>query len=142
MNSKSALRRLIDLPGIADLELKALMKRDFAEPEARAEYPELDECSAKLFGLTADEAEAVPRPAGWDGIEHQPVATQVAAFEEAGWDVTDDKRRPLRTLGHFSQQLWLAVRGVAGELPFQPDDDRPEAWVSTLAAEAAKFRRR
>lgn len=142
MNSKSALRRLIELPGIADLELKALMKRDFAEPEARAEYPELDECSAKLFGLTADEAEAVPRPAGWDGIEHQPVATQVAAFEEAGWDVTDDKRRPLRTLGHFSQQLWLAVRGVAGELPFQPDDDRPEAWVSTLAAEAAKFRRR
>ena len=36
-----------------------------------------------------------------------------AAFEDAGWDVTDDKRRPLRVLGHFSGPLWLAVRGVA-----------------------------
>jgi hypothetical protein len=136
------LRRLIDLPGIDDLELKALMKRDFAEPEARAEYPELDEWSRMVFGLTADEAEAVPRPADWDGLEHRPIAEQVAAFEAAGWDVTDNKRRPLRTLGHFNQQLWLAVRGVAGELPFQPDDNKPEAWVSSLAAEAAKFRKR
>jgi len=40
-----------------------------------------------------------------------------AAFEAAGWDVTDDKRRPLRVLGHFSAPMWLAVRGVAGALP-------------------------
>ena len=64
------------------------------------------------------------------------------AFEDAGWDVTDNKRRPLRVLGHFNQQLWLALRGVAGELPFQPDDAKPEAWVSALAAEAARFRKR
>lgn len=142
MFNRSALRRLIDLPGVADLEFKAVMKRDFAEPEARAEFPELDACSRSLFGLTADEAEAVARPAGWDGIETQPVAKQVFAFEDAGWDVTDDKRRPLRILGHFNQQLWLALRGVAGELPFQADDDQPERWVSNLAAEAARFRKR
>jgi len=142
MSRKPTLRRLLDLPGIADLELKALMKRDFAAPEARAEFPELDDCSRALFGLTADEAEATPRPADWDGIEHRPAGEQVFAFEDAGWDITDDKRRPLRTLHHFNQQLWLAVRGVAGHLPFQPEDDGPEPWVSALAAETAKFRRR
>jgi len=142
MSSRPALRRLIDLPGVADLEFKAVMKREFAEPQARTEFPELDDCSRALFGLTADEAEAVARPAGWDGIESQPIQKQVFAFEDAGWDVTDDKRRPMRILGHFNQQLWLALRGVAGELPFQPDDDAPERWVSNLAAEAARFRKR
>jgi len=140
----SKLRRLIELPGVAQLEFKAVMKREFAEPQARAEHPELDECSTKIFGLTADEAEAAPRPAGWDGIETKPIQAQVDAFEDAGWDVTDDKRRPLRTLGHWNQQLWLAVRGVAGTLPFQPDeDDRPDKdWGASLAADAKRFKKR
>ncbi|HEY1448768.1 MAG TPA: hypothetical protein VGF33_09540, partial [Caulobacteraceae bacterium] len=120
-NRPDALRRLIDLPGVSDLEYRALLKRDFAEPQARAEFPEIDACSRALFGLTADEAEAVARPKGWDDIECKALAVQTAAFEAEGWDVTDDKRRPLRMLGHFSGPLWLAVRGVAGTLPFQPD---------------------
>ena len=140
--SRPVLRRLIDLPGVADLEFRAVMKRDFAEPEARAEHPELDECSMALFGITADQAEAVERPAGWDKPERLSPAAQADAFEAEGWDVTDDKRRPLRTLGHFNQQLWLALRGVAGSLPFQADDDKPERWVASLAAEAARFRKR
>jgi hypothetical protein len=142
MSSRPALRRLIDLPGLADLEFRAVMKRDFAEPEARIDFPELDACSRALFGLTADEAEAAPRPAGWDGVETWPVPKQVFAFEDAGWDVTDDKRRPLRILGHFNQQLWLALRGVAGQLPFQAQAAQPERWASDLAAEAARFRKR
>ena len=143
MTSKPVLRRLIDLPGVADLEFKAVMKRDFAEPEARADFPGLDACSMALFGITADQAEAHPKPADWDNIEAAPIPKQVFAFEDAGWDVTDDKRRPLRILGHFNQQLWLAIRGVAGTLPFAPDDDdKPQAWVSALAADAAKFRKR
>ena len=137
-----ALRRLIDLPGVTDLEYRALLKREFAEPEARAEHPEIDECSMKNFGLTADQAEDQPRPAGWDGVERLPVAAQVAAFEAEGWDVTDDKRRPLRTFGHFNQQLWLAMRGVAGSLPFQPEDNRPDPWATSLAADAQRFRKR
>ena len=136
------LRRLIDLPGMRDLEFRAVMKRDFAEPEARAAFPEIDACVSALFGLTADDAEAVARPADWDGIEDKAAALQVAAFEATGWDVTDDKRRPLRVLGHFSGPLWLAVRGVAGSLPFQAESDQPERWVSNLAAEAARFRKR
>lgn len=140
--AKPDLRRLIDLPGVADLEFKAVMKREFAEPEARAEHPELDEVSTKLFGLTADQAEAVERPADWDWPERKPPSAQVFAFEDAGWDVTDDKRRPLRILGHFNQQLWLAIRGVAGALPFLAEDHKPEGWVSSLEAEAARFRKR
>jgi hypothetical protein len=140
--TQPALRRLIDLPGVADLEFRAVMKRDFAEPEARAEFPELDDCSRTLFGLTADDAEAVTRPTDWDRAERLPVPQQVLAFEAEGWDVTDDKRRPLRILGHFNQQLWLAIRGVAGELPFQPEDTTPDPWGASLAAEAKRFRRR
>ncbi|MDB5442504.1 MAG: hypothetical protein JWP73_880 [Phenylobacterium sp.] len=137
------LRRLIQLPGIAALEFKAVMKREFAEPEARAEHPQIDACSKVLFGLTADEAQATPRPAGWDDVETLPIADQVAAFEAAGWDVTDDKRRPLRILLHFNQQLWLALRGVAGELPFQaPPPDVPDRWAADLAAEAKRFKKR
>ena len=139
------LRRLIDLPGVADLEFRAVMKREFAEPQARTEHPELDECSLAIFGLTADQAEEAPRPAGWDDIETAPVQKQVFAFEDAGWDVTDDKRRPLRTFGHWNQQLWLAIRGVAGTLPFQPDDDdhRPDKdWGASLAADAKRFKKR
>jgi hypothetical protein len=142
MTSKPPLRRLIDLPGVADLELKAVMKREFAEPEARAEHPEIDACSTALFGLTADEADEVERPAGWDNIELKPPAAQVFAFEDAGWDVLDDKRRPLRVLGHFSAPLWLAIRGVAGELPFRGESTEPERWVSKLEAEAKRFRKR
>jgi hypothetical protein len=137
------LRRLIDLPGMAELERKALMKPAYAAEESRAEFPEIDQCSFALFGLTADQTEEVPRPAGWDRIERKPIAQQVAAFEAAGWDVTDDKRRPLRMLGQFNQQLWLAIRGVAGELPFVPEPAaQADPWAVGMAAEAARFKKR
>jgi hypothetical protein len=138
----SPLRRLIDLPGVKDLEYKALMKPRMAEPDARPEFPELDAVSMEVFGLTADQAEATPRPEGWDRIERKPVKDQVLAFEAEGWDVTDDKRRPLRLLEHFSEQLWLAVRGVAGTLPFhaEPDEDK-KPWGASMAADAARFRK-
>jgi hypothetical protein len=135
-----ALRRLIDLPGIRDLEFKALMNTRLSDEGAAADYPEIDECSRAIFGLTADEADDVARPEGWDRIERKPLRDQVAAFEAEGWDVTDDKRRPLRMLGQFNVQLWLALREVAGELPFQAEPDTDD-MASNLAAEAARFRR-
>jgi hypothetical protein len=138
--SNTPIRRLIDLPGLRDLEYKALMKPRMADVDARPDFPELDECSTALFGLTADEADDVERPEGWDRIDLKPERDQVAAFEAEGWDVTDDKRRPLRLLGHFSTQLWLATRGVAGTLPFI-SDAKPDLLSSSLAAEAARFRR-
>lgn len=134
------MRRLIDLPGMKDLEFKALMKPRLAEAEARAEVPEIDELSRALFAITADEAEDVERPEGWDRIERKPIRDQVAAFEAAGWDVTDDKRRPMRMIEQFNVQLWLAIRGVAGSLPFEPEKD-DDAMLSSLAAEAARFRK-
>lgn len=59
--SETPLRRLIDLPGVRDLEYKALMKPRMADVDARADFPELDACSLALFGLTADEADEVER---------------------------------------------------------------------------------
>ncbi|HZL00288.1 MAG TPA: hypothetical protein VFC47_10335 [Caulobacteraceae bacterium] len=144
MTSPPPLRRLIDLPGIAELERAAVMKPLPAPGEAAAGSPEIDGCSMALFGLTADQAAAVGRPEGWDGIEDRPIARQVAAFEAAGWDVGDKRGKPLRVLEHFNTQLWLAIRGVAGNLPYQaePGPDNHGDWGSTLASEAERFRRR
>jgi hypothetical protein len=144
MTARPSLRRLIDLPGMAELERKALMKPAYAEEASRGEFPEIDALSLELFGITPDQADDIPRPDGWDRIERKPVAQQVMAFEDAGWDVTDDRRRPLRMLGQFSAVLWLALRGVAGTVPFAPDPDehKPDPWGASLAAEAARFKKR
>ena len=138
-----ALMRLIDLPGVRDLETKALMKPRMADVDARPEFPEIDDVVRANFGLTADEADDVERPAGWDRIDRKPERDQVFAFETAGWDVTDDKRRPLRTLTHFCGPMWLAIRGVAGSVPFIPDEEGKEekSMMSSLAADAARFKR-
>ena len=144
MPASPPLRRLIDLPGMAELERKALMKPAYAAEESRGEFAEIAETAQALFGLTPDEADEIDRPEGWDRIERKPIPQQVIAFEAEGWDVTDDKRRPLRMLGQFSAVLWLAVRGVAGTVPFapSPDEGKPDAWASSLASEAARFRKR
>jgi hypothetical protein len=142
MSDRPVLRRVLDLPGVSELEYKALMKPAYAGVEGRAEFPEIDACSLALFGLTADQADDTPRPAGWDGIERRPLREQVEAFEAAGWDATDDKRRPLRMFSQFNVQLWLALRGVAGSVPFVPEDNKPESWVSALERDAARFRKR
>ena len=142
MAASPPLRRLVDLPGVADLEYKALLKPAYAAPEHRADYSEIDACTKALFDLTADEAEAAARPADFDEIEPLEPRDQVAAFEAAGWDVTDDKRRPLRMLRQLGPALWLALHGVAGRLPHLPEDDSPDPWASKLAADAAKFRKR
>lgn len=137
------MRRLIDLPGIADLEAQALMKPRMADLGAEGDYPAIDEACLKAFGLTVAQADEIERPAGWDNIENKAVAVQVEAFEAEGWDVTD-KRRPLRMLAVIAPPLWLAARGVAGELPFVADtseEDAETAAMDALAKEAAAFRR-
>ena len=143
MTTPPKLRRLVELPGVADLEFKALMKPAFAAPENRADYPEIDACTKANFGLTGDEAEAGPLPDDLEPIDQLEPRDQAAAFEAVGWDVTDDKRRPLRMLRQLGPPLWLALHGVAGQLPHAPDDDdKPMDWATKLASDAAKFRRR
>lgn len=140
------MRRLIDLPGVADLEARALMKPGYADPTRRDEFPEVDACLAASFGLSGDEADAASRPDDWDGIEDLSPQDQADAFEAEGWDVRDAKRRPLRMLAQMAGPLALAMRGVAGRLPEAPFVPEPaeerDAWGSGLAAEAARFRKR
>jgi hypothetical protein len=140
MTASATLRRLIDLEGVRDLEYKALLNPRLSEVERRADYPEFDVLSKALFGLTAEEAEAVVRPDDWDDIDKLEPRDQVESFEAEGWDVTDDKRRPLRLLGQLAPALWLALRGVAGTLPFQPEPDTDDLEAK-LAKEAARFRK-
>ena len=118
------------------------MKPLMADPAYRTEFPQIDECSLRIFGITADQAEAFKKPDDWDDIERELVSVQVSSFEDVGWDLTDNKRRPLRVFHHFNQQLWLAIRGVAGLLPFQPDNEMSSDLETSLAREAARFRRR
>jgi len=137
------MRRLADLPGVDDLELKALMKPRFADPDMPEGRDEIDALSKAVFGLTLDEAEAADLPDDWDGVHRWPAADQAEAFEAEGWDVTDKRRKPLRLLPVLSLPLWLAVRGVAGQLPFHAEPDQKESdWGSSLAADAARFRKR
>jgi hypothetical protein len=140
MPASSSLRRLIDLPGIRELEGKALMYSRYADADARDHFSALDDCSRAIFDLTADEADDVTRPEGWDRIERKPIRDQIAAFEAEGWDVTDDKLRPLRLFEHFNVQLWLAVRGVAGTLPARVEDEDDQG-AAALAAEVKRFQR-
>jgi len=141
------LRRLIDLPGIDALELKAVMKPRAADPDERDEFPEIaraiDDTARAAFGLTPEEAAAVARPADWDGIERLDPADAVEAFAAEGWDVTDARRKPLRMLAHWALPLALSMREVAGALPFHAEPDRPVTdWGSNLKAEATRFRKR
>lgn len=138
-----APRRLIELPAIAELEYKALLKSRMADLGAEAEFPEIDEAARAAFGLSVTEADAVERPAGWDKIETKDGAAQAAQAEAEGWDVTD-KRRPLRMLGVLAAPFWLALRGVAGELPFVADtaeEDDEAAMLARLSKDATAFRK-
>lgn len=141
------LRRLLDLPGIDDLELKALMKPRAADPDELHEFPEIaeaiDAAARAAFGLSPDEAAAVARPADWDGIERLDPADMAEAFAAEGWDVMDARRKPLRMLAHWALPLALSMRGVAGALPFHAEPDQPVTdWGSNLKAEATRFRKR
>ena len=68
---------------------------------------------------------------------------QADQAEAEGLDVTD-KRRTLRMLGVIAAPMWLALRGVAGALPFQADtadEDVDAAMLAGLAKDAKAFRK-
>ena len=141
------LRRLADLPGVDDLELKALMTPRLADPDRIDEHPEVDAVARAAFGLTPAEAADIPLPADWPDrlrdLHRRTPAELAEAFEAEGWDVTDKRRKPLRMLPLFALPLALAARGVAGQLPFIAEPDHPTTdWGASLKAEAGRFRKR
>jgi hypothetical protein len=141
------LRRLRDLPGLDALELAALMRPRLADPDQRHDHPEVDAAARAAFGLTLDEAEATTLPPDWPDpltrLDRQSPAELVEAFEQEGWDVTDGKRKPLRILPLMALPLALAIRGVAGSVPFQAEPDvKTTDWGTSLAADAQRFRKR
>lgn len=136
------LRRLLDLPGVDDLELKALMKPRLADPDMIDEHPEVNDAVRAALGIGWDEAQSAI-PADWDGIQRLDPQDMIEAFEAEGWDVTDKRRKPLRMLPILALPLALAMRGFAGTLPFVAEPDQPVTdWGSSLKAEATRFRKR
>ena len=136
------MRKLIDLPGVDDLELKALMKPRLADPDMIDEHPEVNDAVRTALGIDFDEATAAI-PADWDNIHRLDPQDMADAFEAEGWDVTDKRRKPLRMLPILALPLALAMRGIAGELPFVAEPDQPVTdWGSNLKAEASRFRKR
>ena len=136
------MRKLIDLAGIDDLELKALMKPRLADPDMIDEHPDVAEAVRTAFDITPDQAEAAI-PADWDDIHRLDPTDMVEAFAAEGWDVTDKRRKPLRMLPILALPLALAMRGIAGTLPFHAEPDQPVTdWGSNLKAEATRFRKR
>ena len=79
-------------------------------------------------------------PSHWVGFDNYAAALSDPLMWASLW------RAALFTMmflpGTIIFPLLLAIRGVAGELPFQPDDDTPEPWGAGMAAEAARFRKR
>lgn len=139
-------RRLRDLPGLDALELAALMKPRLADPDQRHDHPQVDEAAQAAFGLTLDEAQAAALPPDWPDhltrLDRRSPAELVEAFEQEGWDVTDAKRKPLRILPLMALPLALAIRGVAGSVPFQAEPDvKATDWGTSLAADAKRFRK-
>ena len=136
------MRKLIDLAGIDDLELKALMKPRLADPDMIDEHPDVAEAVSTAFRITPDQADAAI-PTDWDDIHRLDPSDMVEAFAAEGWDVTDKRRKPLRMLPILALPLALAMRGIAGALPFHAEPDQPVTdWGSNLKAEATRFRKR
>ena len=141
MSSTPALRRLIDLPGIRDIEFKALMNPRMADEGAAADFPEIDELSRAVFGLTADEADDVPRPEGWDRIERKPRPGNrwPPSKPRAGTSPTTSAG-PCACSASSTSSSGSPLRESARELPFQAEPEGDD-MASSLAAEAARFRR-
>ncbi|MES2833346.1 MAG: hypothetical protein V4707_01420 [Pseudomonadota bacterium] len=118
------------------------MKPRLADPDMIDEHPEVNDAVRAALGIDFDEAQAAV-PAGWDDIHRLDPQDMVEAFEAEGWDVTDKRRKPLRMLPVLALPLALAMRGIAGALPFVAEPDQPVTdWGSNLKAEAARFRKR
>lgn len=123
-----ALRRLLDLPGVAALEQRAKAEWGAAAPATA------DQLCRDLFGLGAVDLHTSPADPP-EGAEY-PLDTQVARFRELGWDVTDHDGRPLKVLRWLGQPLLTVCLGLGGRLPETPD---VESWSAAMQEAATSF---
>lgn len=136
------LRRLRDVPGIREAELRIVLDRSLAAKAAGWDGV-FDDLSRELFGATADQVEDHDdcfvgddlAPWCWERYDHDAVGV----FRRHGWDVTDDYGHELMVLTHLKSQLLAAIHGKAGaHLPGIGTD--PESWGRRLEQEALQRR--
>lgn len=135
-------RRLIDLPGVRDLENAMVLHLRVRGPAGELN-DRFDEVSKRLFGTT--QAEALPQEpevdedddqAVWDAYDALLTKIMDPDWAALGWDVRDDLGRELLVLPHFSMQLAAAALGAAGQLPSEDQPVEPAKLEASLAAEA------
>jgi hypothetical protein len=165
-DDRHALIRLIDLPGVAEIEallVKAqatngknwqwCQHHDDAEKLAR-------QVSMRLFGIAEAETHYVEDEGRsredndneggcWEshfrGFVQGSQPWPWARWEDLDWDVNGSDGEPLRALKFFYRQIVAVERGLCGRLPGEKDpglSPSEEQFIEDrLKAEAAKFRR-
>lgn len=125
------------LPGIADLEVDLLMRRN--------EYDGIEEDLAwsvarKLFGLVWDDVYRV-----WDQHGDSLITRFELADDETmnsmlqlGVDFSDDRGNPLRCTNLLAAFAEIAARGLAGHLP-DPEAAALDQAAASLARERDAF---
>lgn len=156
--------RLLDLPGIRDLENLHLLN-DYAHvgiAEQDKLSNRIDDLSIKYFGIAEsdtyyafpDDFEELKRSKPEEAYRLQderdefdarffcapnrPFGELLSYLDSRGWDLTNDNGGPLRLLERFARQIEAATRGlVEGACLPSVEAVKAEKWEANLA-EAAK----
>lgn len=161
--------RLLDLPGIRDLENLHLLNDNahvgIAEQDKLSNR--IDDVSVKYFGITEPETyyafpddfeelkrsepeEAYRLQDERDEFEAQffcnanrPFRDLLSYLQNLGWDLTDENGRPLRLLERFARQIEAAAKGLVegAHLP-SVKAVNDEKWETNLAEAAKQYVKR
>jgi hypothetical protein len=145
--------RILDLPGVRDLEGSILLHRD----DPGRIVHEVALVSQKLFGITQEDTRFEVPDEYWDLPEFSPERVQIEEQYEAhedqfetgnhltddetmellakvGLDFSDERGLPLRCTKQMARPAEAAAKGIKGKLP-----DRAEVevmqWTDTLTRE-------
>jgi hypothetical protein len=156
MSARGELKKLLEQPGVSDLEREAVLDPRLAT-ESSFDDAKVQRASRKAFGFRADETpnallEALSQ--GREDLDYEedfePIWSEmedtlavddyqlVALFNGLGWDVTDERGRPLLVLGHFKYPLYLVANNI---VPLRAQPVSNEDWEAALKQAAAKFHR-
>ncbi|MBI1198687.1 MAG: hypothetical protein GC203_12555 [Phenylobacterium sp.] len=128
-----------ELPGIADLERRALLEPQLRSLVGAVTCPEFDQSALELFGTTSPDFQEGLGDDDWTGIYGdlpEDDREMVAYFATKGWVVSDGYGRPSYMLEPY---LLLLCGHLAGKLPLNAQVSAAR-WGSNLAEEAKRFR--
>lgn len=156
---------LRDFPGIQDIERRVSLPNASWAPENDTLQSDKDHLSNLLFGTTEEDTwfgwrsdlssdEYNRQLDAWElnfKLSYEEWEAQQPVWELMDWDLTDGNGEPLECAWNFDRQIICATKGLRGHLPNIAEvlasnentklEDAAENWASSLAKEAAGFRR-